>query len=353
MKIFVSGGGTGGHFFPAIAFMECVVEKGFSTFFVGSFRGIEYRLKDSIPADRTFVASHPFMGRGIKDKFIALYKNLVGGLEVSKRLSADGVSITFGGYASLPLGIASILRRKSLYLHEQNSIPSQTNRLLSNFAKSVFVTFEHSKNYFPKDKAIKTGLPVRKRLLEGLSLKVEEARRELSLENQLTLLVMGGSQGASFLNQLATQVFSKTQWQGIHITGEKDYQKLSDFYREKGLKVLCLPFTESMELVYRASTVAISRAGASSITELSLYGIPTLFVPYPYAVYDHQFYNAKEIENIGGGFLLKEGDANHEKVIELLGKLLQDRESFSQRIKTFANPLACNLILEYILKDRA
>lgn len=296
MRLFVSGGGTGGHFFPALALIECLLEKGLNSIFVGSERGIEYKLKDKIPTESLFVPAHPFMGRSVKDKLLAILKSFKGAYRVAKLINKKDIGIAFGGYASLPLGLASLMRGASLYVHEQNSIPSQSNRLLSRFAEKVFITFEYSKSFFPSHKTIKTGLPVRKSLINGMALSREEALRRLGLEDEPTLLVMGGSQGANFLNELAKDIFAKTGWQGIHISGEKDYQALKDFYKERGLKVLLFSFSHDMHLIYRASTIALSRSGASSITELSLYGIPSLFIPFPHAIYDHQFYNAKEIE---------------------------------------------------------
>lgn len=350
MKVLVSGGGTGGHFFPAVALTECLLERGIQTVYVGSERGIEARLKESISVRSLFVPSYPFMGKSLKERLYAVWKNLYSGFRLSKEVGKEDKGVVFGGYASLPLGIACLLKRAPLYLHEQNSVPSKTNRLLSRFSKRIFITFEFSKRYFPEEKVLKTGLPVRKSLLEGLKIDRKTALERLGLEDRITLLVVGGSQGALFLNQIAVDIFLKTGWQGIHITGERDYQRLKEFYRERGLKVLVLPFSSQMELLYRASTLALSRAGAGTITELSLYGIPALFVPYPYAVADHQFYNAKEIEEIGGGLLLRQEEASPEKVLTFLERILSDREKHSKNIKTFANPLACNQIAEYILE---
>lgn len=350
MKIFIAGGGTGGHFFPALALIEELVERGIKTHFVGSYRGIEYKLKEKIPVESLFLPSHPFMGRNVADKLKALLKNSLASFEVAKLIKREDRAVVFGGYASLPLGMASILKRAKLYIHEQNSIPSQSNKLLSKFSERVFITFEHSKRFFPSEKTVKVGIPVRKSLIEGLKNSRESALQKLGLEDKPTLLVMGGSQGAQFINQRAKELFLKTRWQGIHITGEKDYQTLRDFYKEKDLKVLALPFSHQMEIIYRASTIALSRSGASSITELSLYGIPTLFVPFPHAIHDHQFYNAKEIEDMGGALTLKQEEASLEKIIEKLESLLENYEKFSKRISTFANPFAGKQMVEYILR---
>ena len=349
MRLFVSGGGTGGHFFPALALIECLLEKSLNSVFVGSERGIEYKLKDKIPTESLFVPAHPFMGRSVKDKLLAILKSFKGAYRVAKLINKKDIGIAFGGYASLPLGLASLMRGASLYVHEQNSIPSQSNRLLSRFAKKVFITFEYSKSFFPSHKTIKTGLPVRKSLINGMALSREEALRRLGLEDEPTLLVMGGSQGANFLNELAKDIFAKTGWQGIHISGEKDYQALKDFYKERGLKVLLFSFSHDMHLIYRASTIALSRSGASSITELSLYGIPSLFIPFPHAIYDHQFYNAKEIEELGGGITIRQEEAHMDKVLASLQKLMENHSYYSKNISLFANPLACEEIIKYLL----
>ncbi|MCX8060285.1 MAG: UDP-N-acetylglucosamine--N-acetylmuramyl-(pentapeptide) pyrophosphoryl-undecaprenol N-acetylglucosamine transferase, partial [Aquificaceae bacterium] len=282
---------------------------------------------------------------------LSLFKNAESSLRLLRHLRGQVAGVVFGGYAGLPLGLACILRRKPLFLHEQNSVPSRSNALLSKFAKRIFITFERSRAYFPQDKVVKVGIPVRKSLLEGRHTSQEEARRALGLEEEFTLLVMGGSQGASFLNQLAMEVFLKTGWQGIHITGERDYQSLKSLYAEKKLRVLTLPFSHQMGKIYRASSVALSRAGASSIAELSLYGLPALFIPFPHAVGDHQFHNAEEIQEMGGGLLLRQELAQTSQVVSLLERIARERELFSRNISAFANPLACERMLEYILQE--
>jgi len=345
-KFYIAGGGTGGHFFPALALIEYLTEKNIPCEFVGAERGIEKRLSHLIVSEKHFLKVYPFLGRSLKDKLRSLYSVSFSSLKLYPKLKRDSVSVVFGGYASLPLGISSLLKGAPLFLHEQNSIPSTTNQVLSRFAKLIFVSFEHSKRFFPSQKTVKTGLPVRRSLLEGLRLSEKEARERLNLEDRETLLVMGGSQGSSFINSLAVDVFKKNGLQGIHITGGKEYENLKQAY--KGMPVLVLPFTERMDLIYRASSVVISRAGASSITELSLYGIPSLFIPYPYSVRDHQYYNAKEIEELGGAFVLRQEEVELSKVLKILDQLLSNREEFSRNIKNFAEPNACQKIVDHI-----
>ena len=351
VKFFVSGGGTGGHFFPSLALLEEMLEMGINAVFVGSKRGIEYKMQEFIKTEKIFLQVYPFVGRGALEKLKALLAMVKEGLSLSMKMDRASKSIVFGGYASLPLGFASIVRGIPLYIHEQNSVPSLTNRTLSKFSKRIFITFEYSRRHFPKEKTIKTGLPVRKTLLESLSLDRSKCRESLGLEDETTLLVMGGSLGASFLNQLAMDLFSKLRIQGIHITGEKEYEKIKSFYEGKNLKVLVLPFSHNMGLIYRASDVAISRAGASSITELSLFGVPSLFIPFPFSAGDHQYHNALEIYDLGGAVVLRQEEASSEKVLQSLDGLLTDREVYSKNISRFADPNASKEMLKYMLKE--
>ncbi|WP_340694794.1 undecaprenyldiphospho-muramoylpentapeptide beta-N-acetylglucosaminyltransferase [Hydrogenobacter thermophilus] len=347
MKFLVSGGGTGGHFFPAIALIECMLKKGLEVEFIGSERGIEYRFRNSIPCDAKFLKSKPFVGQGFIEKVKALYYALFESARINAKEIHAGV--VFGGYASLPLGFALTAKRKPLYLHEQNSVPSLTNTLLSKFSKKVFITFEYSRKYFKGEKVIKTGLPVRRELLKGVPDK-EYLKESFGFYKDLpVLLVIGGSQGATFLNDLALSIFSDLGIQGIHITGEKDKERTESYYKEKKLPVKVFAFSDRMDLIYGSCDIALSRAGASTITELSIFGIPALFIPYPFSARNHQFYNAKEIEQIGGGILITQKEASSQKVVKALERLLSERESFSKGIKRFANPNACEEILKHIL----
>ena len=335
--LLISGGGTGGHFFPALAFMEFVKDRE-KTLFVGAKRGIEYKLKDKIPAEKIFLEVYPFRGVPLKERLKAIYYFIKSQKEI--KVSGDFKSLVFGGYASLPLGIYTIRRRKPLFIHEQNSIPSKTNRLLSKKAEEIFITFEYTRKYFKNAK--KVGIPVRKELLQKIDKR--EAKEKLGLDPEKeTLLILGGSQGALFLNKFALELAKYTTMQIILISGMKHYDSLKEFISER-FKIL--PFSLNMNLIYSATDFAISRAGAGTITELSLYGIPTLFIPYPYAADDHQYYNAKEIEELGGGKVIRQEDTDLKKVLKELSYIVANREEMSRAIKRFANPKAAQEIYE-------
>ncbi len=324
--IAVSGGGTGGHFFPALAFIEYAKRKK-EILFIGAKRGIEYRLREIIGVPSLFFEIYPLRGVSQKERIKALYGIFKAQKELYKELKGDFSSLIFGGYASLPLGIHTVLRRKKLFIHEQNSVPSKTNRFLSKKAEEIFITFEYTRKYFKN--AIKTGIPLRKEVKR----RYKDAKTELGLNpEKKTLLVFGGSQGALFLNELTGKLINilPKELQVILITGKNHYERFKGL---KGVKVL--PFSLDMARIYSASDLAISRAGAGTITELSYHAIPSIFIPYPYAADDHQFFNAKEIEEMGGGIVLRQEKANERMILKLLEKILSDYEKFKKGIKGF------------------
>ncbi|MEN3034038.1 MAG: undecaprenyldiphospho-muramoylpentapeptide beta-N-acetylglucosaminyltransferase [Aquificaceae bacterium] len=345
--ILISGGGTGGHFFPALAIYEELTSLGYDPLFIGSFSGIEARYKQSFK-DPIFLKLSQFSNRGIFSKVRSSIEVIKASLELKEKLKKSKRAISFGGYASSALSLGAIHRGLELFIHEQNSVPGFANSIFSKRASMVFITFESSKKYFPD--AIKTGIPVRRSVLERLSLEKKDARSALKLEKESPcLLVMGGSQGSEFLNSLAKEVFSLTRWQGIHICGKGRKEELELFYKERGIDVLVMEFYEDMGLIYKACDVALSRAGAGSIWELSLFGLPAVFVPYPFAYKDHQHLNALEIAQLGGGSVLPQEKADVKSVVSALSKILSSREEFSRLIKTFSNPIASKTICEYLI----
>ncbi len=350
MKLVVSGGGTGGHFFPALAVLEEAKRKGIETLYVGATRGIENRLRDRIPSETVILDVYPLRGVPLRERVRAVKSFLNGFLELRSRLGKDFRSLIFGGYVSVPLGISTVTRGRSLFVHEQNSVPSSANRLFSLVAKKVFITFEYTRRFFKGDHVIRTGLPVRREILEA-KISKERAREILGFDpSSPVFLFMGGSQGARFVNSLGVDFAKKTGIQTLIISGERDHNRVKDMVKGLG-GVKVFPFRTDMGVVYSAVDVAVVRAGSSTLTELSIFGIPALMIPYPFAVGDHQYYNAKEIEELGGGFVLRQEEATLEKVIGLVDRIVGDRGRMSERIKSFANPEASRVVLKEITED--
>ncbi len=348
MKLVVAGGGTGGHLFPALDVLKRAMERGTETLFVGTERGLER--KEDIPGEKIFLETYPLRGVSLRGKLKALYSFIKGTRKLGDLIRGDFKSITFGGYPCVPVGLQTLLRRKPLYIHEQNSVPSMTNRIFHPFSRKTFITFEYTKRFLKGGKVIRTGFPVRRELLKD-RLKKEEARVYLDFDpNAPLLLFMGGSQGASFINNLALKFAKETDHQVLLLSGKRDYKRVLGESKElKNLKVL--PFRRDMGVVYSGVDVAVCRAGAGTISELSLFKIPALLIPFPYAAGDHQYYNAKEIEDLGGAFVLRQEEAEVERVVRIVERILSDMETMGERIGVFANPEATDLILDEILKD--
>ena len=362
MRVVIAGGGTGGHFFPAVAVAEKLKSKGVDVLYVGSLNGIEFKKRELVETfSPVFLNVKGMRGRrrgilkGMMDVVFSVGK--VGG--IFRRFRPDKVLI-FGGYASLPVGLAAVIGRVPLFVQEQNSIPGKTNLYLSHFSRKVFVGFKETIRFFGR-KAIYTGNPVRKEIVE-FAKKKEEIKSKLlykfglSLEKKV-LLIFGGSQGALWINEKFLRISeSLAQFldriQLIHITGGKLTRELEERYRSLKIKSIVLPFYEKIWELYAVADCAVSRAGALSVAELSCFGIPTLFIPYPFAVDDHQYYNALELYRKNGCFLEKQESLNDERFMQLLSKLLFDKmvyRKFSKEMKNFSKPDAADMISELLL----
>ncbi|WP_457601220.1 UDP-N-acetylglucosamine--N-acetylmuramyl-(pentapeptide) pyrophosphoryl-undecaprenol N-acetylglucosamine transferase [Hydrogenivirga sp.] len=350
MRLVISGGGTGGHFFPSLEVLKKAKERKLETLYVGAERGIERGFEHAIPGKKLFLETYPLRGVSLARRLKALWSFWKGVRLLGRNVGGDFRSVVFGGYASVPVGVFTALKRKRLYLHEQNSVPSMTNRVLSSFSTKVFITFEHSRRFFKGENVVKTGFPLREELL-NTKLERANAKEALGFKPESPLvLFMGGSQGARFINSLAVDFARKTGAPTLLISGEADYERVSELSEDlKNLKVY--PFRTDMGLIYSATEVAVCRAGAGTVSELSYFQVPAVFIPYPYAAGDHQYYNAKEIEELGGAFVLRQEKASVDRVVELVDKVFQDIASMRACVAGFANPEAVELILNEVLED--
>lgn len=333
-KVFVAGGGTGGHFYPALSVSQALYEKGFSVFYIGTKNGIEGK-KDFPYGEKILFDTKGIRGKNLTDKIISSTKLLYTTFKVKNILKKEkpDFAICFGGYASLPLGLAAFLEGIPLYIHEQNSIPSYTNKLLSFFAKKIFITFEYSKNFFPKEKTVLTGLPIRSMLKQRVNLTKKEARKILNIpQEKKIVLIFGGSQGAAKLTQLGKQLsIERKDLFFIIITGKNS--SLS----EKLSNVKVFEYFEDMGLLYKASDLVISRAGASTVSEILLFGKPSIFIPYPYAASNHQYFNVKWLEDKNLAFVIEEKDLSIDKLKKKIDMLLsQDISKLEETIKKYA-----------------
>ena len=361
MKFLIAGGGTGGHYFPALAVAEALREDGHSVLYVGTENGIEKNL--GFPADRSLLLNvSGFVGRGLKG-YLSSFKFLTSTVKLLNEIEnfqPDG-AVVFGGYASLPSGMASFIKRVPVYVQEQNSVPGRVNRFLSKFSECSFLGFPGA-DRFIKGKRLFTGNPLRREVVEAAKKRNrvrEETLRKLNLSNsKKTLLVVGGSQGALFLNRLFIDAapFLNREIQVIHITGRsKEEEKLLEAYRNRGIEARIFPFYRRVWELYSVADCAVSRAGALAISELSLFGVPTLFIPYPYAADDHQLKNAQFLSEIGAALYRKQEEITPLETAEIVDSLLFsiiESERLRENFLSFSKPEATETIVEVICGKR-
>lgn len=306
MRIIITTGGTAGHIFPALATIEALLEKYAKSniLFVGTKTGLEEKLvtKAGIPFKALPVRG--FMGKGIVSRiqsFFFLCYSLCIALTLFLK-DRPHIVIGFGGYASFPSLLLAQLFRVPIILHEQNSIPGTVTKSFARFAKTICVTFESTKQYFPNSNVVYTGNPLRSSLVLS-----EEKIERISSTN---ILIMGGSLGASYINTIVVAIAPLLLKKGFHLwhqTGIKHYSEVMQMYKERNIEhVRVSPFIETMQEAYSWADFAICRAGATTITELAIMAVPAIFIPFPYAIHNHQYHNAKAVLDAQAGLCLEE-----------------------------------------------
>lgn len=357
LKFIVSGGGTGGHIYPAIAIANELKSRfpDAEFLFVGA--------KDKMEMQKVPQAGYKIEGlwiAGLQRKLTVqnmmfpfkLMSSLWKSRQIINKFKPD-VVIGTGGFASGPLLQVANSRNIPTVVQEQNSYPGITNKLLSKKANKICVAYENLERFFPKEKIVLTGNPVREDLL-NIDAKRNEAITHFNLDaNKKTLLVLGGSLGARRINQLIEKEIYNIVSKDIQVIWQcgkfyiNEYKHFSD-----GKNVQVLDFIDRMDLVYAAADFVISRAGASSVSELCLVGKPTIFIPSPNVAEDHQTKNAKAIVDKNGAILLRENELE-EKFETTFSNLIWDeslQKELSQNIKSLAKPNATKDIVEEIIK---
>ncbi len=358
-NIIISGGGTGGHVFPAISIANAIkeIEPETNFLFVGALGKIEMQ---KVPAAGYKIIGLPVAGlqRRLTFKNISFIFKLISSLRKSKKIIKEfkpDVVVGVGGYASGPvLRIANKIGIPTL-IQEQNSYAGITNKMLAKKAKKICVAYEGMDKYFPKNKIILTGNPVRQDLLNKISNK-SEALKHFELENKKTILVIGGSLGARTINQSVIEnidKIGKSELQLLWQTGKYYYEEAKESANKfdyKNIKVL--DFINRMDLAYAVADIIISRAGAGTISELCLVKKPVILVPSPNVAEDHQAKNAMALVNKDAAIMIKDSEAK-EKLIDSALNLIKNEEkikSLSDNIKKMALPDSAKIIAEEVLK---
>ncbi len=371
MRVLITGGGTGGHLYPALAVADLLREKdpAGKILFVGTRTGLEGRV---VPA-----RGYPFREiaavkwpRGISLRMvsflISLGKGYRQGLNIIREFRPEVVFAT-GGYVSVPLVLAAARLKVPIFLHEQNSVPGLANKFLARWARVVFTTFPpRSRDFPPGKRVVYAGLPVRREILQT---ERSAGIKYFALDPaHPTLLIMGGSRGARRINETMLEIYQMIGrgqanlpfLQIIHITGRDEYEDFCKQMEQKGIKedkigkLVIKPYLEEMEYALASADLIISRAGAATLAEVTARGIPAILIPYPFATGNHQYYNALFLAEKGAAVLIPEKDLTPVSLLEHIEKLVFDpslRAALGEQARRFGRPEAGEIIARAIMRS--
>jgi UDP-N-acetylglucosamine--N-acetylmuramyl-(pentapeptide) pyrophosphoryl-undecaprenol N-acetylglucosamine transferase len=318
----MAAGGTGGHIMPAVAAAQAVkaLDPAAEFLFVGAGRPAEEAVLGPGGWDRTAVGAAPLKGGGIARKVGGTFRTLAALFQALRIVRRFGPDIVFGagGYSSGPVGLAGWLLGVPLYIHEQNRRPGLTNRLLGRLAARVFLGDPAAASRFGKGRSLCTGNPVRPAIFAA-------SPKDFAGGRPLTLLVLGGSQGAASLNRAVGRALPGLKALGagsgvrvIHQAGVQGESELRPLYEASGLDFELGAFFTDMERLYGEADLALCRAGALTLAELAAAGTPSALVPLPWAADDHQTENARAFEEAGAAVLLPESGLTGDGIVSLV-----------------------------------
>jgi len=353
MNIIIAGGGTGGHLFPGIAIAREFLKKDPENrvTFIGTKKGIESRILPKLGFNLRTITVKGFKGKGFWGKIKALYCIPLSFLQSAyflKKVQAD-IVIGLGGYISFPPIIAGAIMRIPTAIHEQNSFPGLSNRILGKIADRIFVSNKESSYFFKTEKTILSGLPIR-----------AEFQKDILLEKDhlFTILVIGGSQGAreinrAIMNALPNLNIIKNRLKFIHQSGENDKEELIEYYSKSRIEAEVVPFIEEIYTCYKKADLVISRAGASTLAEIALCGRASILIPYPFAANNHQEKNARIFVEEGASVMIPSSKLNGEKLASLIVNL-ENRpdqiKNMEEQAKALSKPKASERIADECYK---
>jgi UDP-N-acetylglucosamine--N-acetylmuramyl-(pentapeptide) pyrophosphoryl-undecaprenol N-acetylglucosamine transferase len=336
LKILIACGGTGGHLFPGIAVGEALRARGHEVMLLISEKKVDAEASakyshlrfETVPA----VAKPPTFSPRMLPFLWKTWGSIRRCREIITRFGADAV-LGMGGFTSLPPVYAGHKLRLKTFVHDSNARPGRANVMTSRFCTRVFLGLDAAKAFFPKRETVTTGTPVRPEIMNPPSR--EDAAELFGLDpGKTTILVTGGSQGARRLNELSAHAATKLppETQVLHIAGALDFERVTEIASGRvGHKVL--GFCDQMPSAYALADLVIARSGASSLTEISISGHPSILVPFPYASDDHQTRNAEVFANAGAAKLVQERDLDAEKLASLATSILQDLPTYKRMAK--------------------
>ncbi len=357
MRMVIAGGGTGGHLFPGVAIAEEFLKRNRENkvLFIGTERGLESRVLKDLGFDLRTIHIEGVKGRGLR-ALAALVKipwSLAESLRILRSFSPD-IVVGVGGYASGPGVMAAHWMGIKTAIAEQNALPGATNRILARFAGRIFVSFPESLKWLPPEKTVVTGNPIRAGFFGGSG----EGKKA---EGRFTVLVFGGSQGAHRINEAVKEALPylddiRDRLRFLHQTGEKDAPEVASAYRARGMDAGVSPFIRDMASAYRSADLLICRAGATSLAEITACGKAALFIPFPFAVNDHQTGNARVLVEAGAAEMIAEKDLDGKRLADAIRGFAADPDrirAMEEKSRELGNPRAAADIVDACMRMAA
>ncbi|HHX87839.1 MAG TPA: undecaprenyldiphospho-muramoylpentapeptide beta-N-acetylglucosaminyltransferase, partial [Firmicutes bacterium] len=332
MRLLVSGGGTGGHIYPALALARHVLacEPESEVLFIGTADGLESKI---IPAEGFFLETISARGYPRRlTKLVPVIKESISGTFQVRKIIKDfkpQVVVGTGGYVSAPVVLAAAINRVPAVIHEQNAIPGMANRYLAPLASRICLSFESSRIYFRSSKkTVVTGNP---RSSEAASYSKAQGRKRFNLHPDHPVVVaFGGSRGALKLNRVITEYLSSGWWlpnvQLIYVAGEIYYRQVKEQLSVLPPNISLFPYLQEMPAALAAADLVITRSGATTLAEITALGIPAILVPSPNVVDNHQHYNARVMADCGAAILIEERELTAYRLRKELSSLLSNAD---------------------------
>ena len=362
-RFIISGGGTGGHIFPAVAIANRLKKEipDAEILFIGANGKMEMtRVPEAgypIEGLNVYGISRSFSLKGIISNIklpFVLMKSMARAKKIIRQFQPD-VAIGVGGFASGPALRAAASLGIPTLIQEQNSFPGVTNKLLAEKVKKICVAYEGLERFFPKEKIVLTGNPVRDMILE-IEDRNEEAYQFFGLDRQKkTILVVGGSLGARTINECLAKGLDELERLDVQLiwqTGELFYKSISpELLARCNDRIKIMPFIKEMDKAYAVADIIVSRAGAIAISELTILGKPVILVPFPYAAEDHQTKNAQALVDKNAAIMIADAAAEEQLLPELLSLIPNEEQckTLAENIKQLAQPQAIDKIITEIL----
>ncbi len=338
LRFVLTGGGTGGHVYPALAVARVLKERGHLVLFIGTADGIEARLVPEAGFSMDFVRIGGLNRVGIRKQLRSaaqLPLSIAAASGILQRFEAQAI-FSMGGYVAGPVVLAALLRRLPLVVMEPNATPGFANRRVGKRVFRALLAFEEAARWFPKGKVEMTGLPVRPEFF-ALAPKTE---------GLFTVLITGGSRGARTLNRAARDSWplfreARSPVRFIHQTGTTEFEALAADFRSSGLVGEVVAFLRDMPAAFQQADLVIGRAGAGGVNEIAAAGMPSVLIPFPFAADDHQRANAQALVNAGAAQLVLDADLTGRRLFEEVERLRQTPDllqQMRQRVRQFAHP---------------